>query len=54
VDRYYVALPESAEYLARIGVPREKLRITGIPVDPGFEKRVNQAEARRRLGARWY
>ena len=50
VDRYYVALPESAEYLARIGVPREKLRMTGIPVDPVFEKRVNQAEARRRLG----
>jgi processive 1,2-diacylglycerol beta-glucosyltransferase len=50
VDRYYVALPESAEYLARIGVPPEKLRVTGIPVDPVFEKRVNQAEARKRLG----
>jgi processive 1,2-diacylglycerol beta-glucosyltransferase len=50
VDRYYVALPESAEYLARIGVPREKLRVTGIPVDPVFERRVNQAEARKRLG----
>src|SRR5260370_13645732 len=50
VDRYYVAMPESAEYLARIGVPPEKLRVTGIPVDPVFVKRVNQAEARRRLG----
>jgi processive 1,2-diacylglycerol beta-glucosyltransferase len=50
VDRYYVALPESAEYLERIGVPREKLRVTGIPVDPVFEKRVNQAVARQRLG----
>jgi processive 1,2-diacylglycerol beta-glucosyltransferase len=50
IDRYYVALPESAEYLARIGVPPEKLRVTGIPVDPVFEKRVNQAEARKRLG----
>ena len=50
VDRYYVALPESAEYLACIGVPREKLRVTGIPVDLLFAKRVNQAEARRRLG----
>jgi processive 1,2-diacylglycerol beta-glucosyltransferase len=36
VDRYYIALPESAEYIARIGVPREKLRITGIPIDPVF------------------
>ncbi len=50
VDRYYVALPESAEYLARIGVPREKFRVTGIPVDPVFERQVAQADARARLG----
>jgi processive 1,2-diacylglycerol beta-glucosyltransferase len=50
VDRYYVALPESAEYLARIGVPRKNLRVTGIPVDPLFDKRVDKTEARRRLG----
>jgi len=49
VDRYYVALQESQEYLARIGVPREKLRVTGIPVDPVFEKPVDQTEARRKL-----
>src|SRR5256886_9031488 len=36
VDRYYVAIEEAAEYLARIGVPREKLRVTGIPIDPLF------------------
>jgi processive 1,2-diacylglycerol beta-glucosyltransferase len=50
VDRYYVALPESAEYLANIGVPREKLRVTGIPVDPLFEKPVGQGEARGKVG----
>ena len=50
VDRYYVALPESAEYLAAIGVPREKLRITGIPVDPLFAKPVDRNEARKHLG----
>jgi len=49
-DRYYLALPESAEYLARIGIPREKLRVTGIPVDPVFEKPVSQGEARRKFG----
>ena len=49
VDRYCVALAESAEYLARIGVPQEKLRVTGIPIDPVFGKRVHQAEARKRL-----
>jgi processive 1,2-diacylglycerol beta-glucosyltransferase len=50
VDRYYVALPESAEYLAAIGVPREKLRVTGIPVDPVFTKPVERNEARKHLG----
>lgn len=49
VDRYYVALEESAEYLAAIGVPREKLRITGIPIDPVFAQPVEKEEARKRL-----
>jgi processive 1,2-diacylglycerol beta-glucosyltransferase len=49
VDRYYVALPESAEYLAAIGVPREKLRITGIPIDPLFAKPVDRNDVRKYL-----
>jgi len=49
VDRYYVALPESAEYISRIGVPREKLRITGIPIDPAFAAPVDRASARKHL-----
>ena len=49
VDRYYVALPEAAEYLAAIGVPREKLCITGIPVDPLFAKAVDRDDACKRL-----
>src|SRR4029077_7104497 len=48
--RYYVAIDEAAEYLARIGVPREKLRVTGIPVDPLFATPVNRSEARKQLG----
>jgi processive 1,2-diacylglycerol beta-glucosyltransferase len=50
VDRYYVANQEAAEYLAHIGVPREKLCVTGIPVDPLFAAVANRAETRRRLG----
>lgn len=50
VDRYYVAIPESLEYLARIGVPREKLCVAGIPIDPLFESPVNTSEARQKLG----
>jgi processive 1,2-diacylglycerol beta-glucosyltransferase len=49
VDRYYVAIDEAAEYLARIGVPREKLRTTGIPIDPLFSKPLDRSEARRQL-----
>jgi processive 1,2-diacylglycerol beta-glucosyltransferase len=50
VDRYYLAIDEAAEYLARIGVPREKLRVTGIPIDPLFATQVNRAGAREQLG----
>jgi processive 1,2-diacylglycerol beta-glucosyltransferase len=50
VDRYYVAIDEAAEYLARIGVPREKLRVTGIPIDPLFAAPVIRTDARKHLG----
>jgi processive 1,2-diacylglycerol beta-glucosyltransferase len=50
VDRYYVAMEEAAEYLARIGVPREVLRITGIPIDPLFAKPLERSAARKHLG----
>ena len=49
VGRYYVAVPEAAEYLAGIGVPREILRVTGIPVDPLFSAPVDRAAARSAL-----
>jgi len=50
VDRYFVALPEAAEYLARIGVPRDNVRVTGIPVDPVFAQPLERGEARKYLG----
>jgi processive 1,2-diacylglycerol beta-glucosyltransferase len=50
VDRYYLAMEEAAEYLARIGVAREKLRVTGIPIDPAFAIPVTRPEARKQLG----
>jgi len=46
VGRYYVALQEAAEYLARIGVPREMVRVTGIPIDPLFAAPLDRAAAR--------
>ena len=46
VNRYYVAIPEAAEYLAGIGVSREILRVTGIPIDPVFSVPLDRAAAR--------
>ncbi|HEY1423764.1 MAG TPA: glycosyltransferase [Candidatus Acidoferrum sp.] len=49
VGRYYVAIPEAAEYLAGIGVPREIVRVTGIPIDPLFSVPLERAAARSTL-----
>jgi processive 1,2-diacylglycerol beta-glucosyltransferase len=49
VSRYYVAIPEAAEYLAGIGVPREILRVTGIPIDPAFSVPLDRSVARTEL-----
>src|SRR5712664_668322 len=49
VDRYYVAIDEAAEYLAGIGVPREILRVTGIPIDPLFSIPLDRATTRKEL-----
>jgi processive 1,2-diacylglycerol beta-glucosyltransferase len=50
VDKYFVAMEESAEYLARIGVPREKLKVTGIPIDPLFAVPLEREATRQHLG----
>jgi processive 1,2-diacylglycerol beta-glucosyltransferase len=50
VDRYYVALEESVEYLAQVGVPREIIRVTGIPIDPVFATVFDRGEVRRKFG----
>jgi processive 1,2-diacylglycerol beta-glucosyltransferase len=49
VGRYYVAIPEAAEYLSGIGVPRGILRVTGIPIDPLFSVPLDRATARKEL-----
>jgi processive 1,2-diacylglycerol beta-glucosyltransferase len=49
VSRYYVAIPEAREYLAGIGVPRELLRVTGIPIDPVFSLPLERPAARKHL-----
>ncbi len=50
VDRYFVAIEEAADYLARLEVPAGTVSVTGIPIDPVFAIPIDKDEARRRLG----
>lgn len=46
VDRYFVASDQVAAELHGHGVPRERIEVTGIPVDPRFAQMHGQSEAR--------
>jgi len=50
VEHYFVAREEAAAYLEQIGVPPERISVTGIPVDPVFTVPKDRLEARRRHG----
>ncbi len=49
VDRYYVASPEVADELHAHGVPRDRIEVTGIPVDPRFAITIGRDVARARF-----
>jgi processive 1,2-diacylglycerol beta-glucosyltransferase len=50
VDRYFVASDAVKTELEGHGIARERIEVTGIPIDPRFAERVGRDEARRRLG----
>jgi processive 1,2-diacylglycerol beta-glucosyltransferase len=50
VDRWFVAGARAAEDLEQAGVPRARIEVTGIPVDPRFAQPLGRAAARARLG----
>lgn len=50
VDRYFVAADAVADELAGRGVPRGRIEVTGIPVDPRFARRIGCEEARAHFG----
>ena len=52
VSRYYVATEEARRQLVRKGQPPERVKLTGIPVDPVFSRSEPPEAARRRLGLR--
>jgi processive 1,2-diacylglycerol beta-glucosyltransferase len=50
VDWYFVACEETRAYLSSLGIPTEKIFVTGIPVNPLFGIKKPKRETRLRLG----
>jgi len=50
--RYFVALEETKAYLTTLGLPGERITVSGIPVDPDFGKNQDKPALRKRLGLR--
>jgi processive 1,2-diacylglycerol beta-glucosyltransferase len=51
-EQYFVALDETREHMMRLGVPEDKLTVTGIPIDPVFAVEKDKREMRRKHGLR--
>ncbi len=49
-DLYIVPVESAAREMEKRGIPKEKIRITGIPIHPTFREPIAKPEARTRLG----
>jgi processive 1,2-diacylglycerol beta-glucosyltransferase len=49
-ERYFVALDEARVYLEALGIPSNKITVSGIPIDPVFGKKKDKQEMRRKHG----
>jgi processive 1,2-diacylglycerol beta-glucosyltransferase len=45
-EHYFVALDETKAHLAALGVPSDKITVSGIPIDPVFSKPKNKRQMR--------
>ena len=50
--RYFVALDETKAYLTALGLPGDRITVSGIPVDPDFGRNQDKPSLRRKLGLR--
>jgi processive 1,2-diacylglycerol beta-glucosyltransferase len=48
--RYFVALDETRTHLEMIGIPSERITVSGIPIAPDFQYPINRREECLRLG----
>src|SRR5678809_1511688 len=49
-EHYFVAVEESRVYLEALGIPPEKITVSGIPIDPVFAIRKDKQEMRAKHG----
>jgi processive 1,2-diacylglycerol beta-glucosyltransferase len=49
-EHYFVALPETRVHLEELGMPPEKITVSGIPIDPVFTRLPDRQEMRRKHG----
>lgn len=48
--RYFVAIDETKAHLEMLGIPEERITVSGIPIDPVFQQPINRVQERLRLG----
>ena len=51
-EQYFVPLDETREHMLRLGIPAEKLTVSGIPIDPDFSAQKDKREMRRKHNLR--
>ena len=49
-EQYFVALDETRAHMEALGIPPEKLTVSGIPIDPLFAERKDKAAMRAKHG----
>ncbi|HEU4934388.1 MAG TPA: glycosyltransferase [Pyrinomonadaceae bacterium] len=49
-EHYFVAIDEARVYLEVLGIPAEKITVSGIPIDPVFATRKDKQEMRAKHG----
>ncbi len=49
-QRYFVAIPETKAHLEAIGLPSERITVSGIPIDPAFAEPFNAEKIREDYG----
>jgi len=45
-ERYFVAIDEARAYLEKLGIPGDKITVSGIPVDPAFAVKKDRQKMR--------